>query len=79
MSKTKILNLKNLCDRVGEKTRVNIVTLLKEDKYITNQKLANVLGLSAKGIEWQMKKLKESGVIQRVGGAKGGYWEVVDV
>ena len=70
-------------DRVGEKTRVKtrvkIIALLKEDKYITNQELADALGLSIKGIEWQMKKLKESGVIQRVGSAKGGYWEVVDV
>jgi ATP-dependent DNA helicase RecG len=51
---------------------------LKEDKYITHQELADALGLSIKGIEWQMKKLKESGVIQRVGGTKGGYWEVLD-
>jgi ATP-dependent DNA helicase RecG len=57
---------------------VKIVELLKEDKYITNQELADTLGLSTKGIEWQMKKLKESGVIQRVGSAKGGYWEVLD-
>jgi predicted HTH transcriptional regulator len=50
----------NLGDRVGEKvgektrvkTRVKIIALLKEDKYITNQELADTLGLSAKGIEW---------------------------
>jgi predicted HTH transcriptional regulator len=38
--------------------------------------LAEVIGISAKGIEKQLAKLKASGKIARVGSAKGGYWHV---
>ncbi|WP_410510362.1 hypothetical protein RSJ42_11430 [Methanosarcina hadiensis] len=33
--------------------------------------------MSAKGIEWQIRNLKEQGILKRVGPDKGGYWEVI--
>ncbi|MBR0032924.1 MAG: hypothetical protein IJP61_11670 [Treponema sp.] len=33
--------------------------------------------LTRRGIEWQIKQLKEKGVIRRIGADKGGYWEIV--
>ena len=60
------------------KTREKILELIKEYKHITNQELANTLGLSIKGIEWQMKKLKDEKIIKGVGSAKGGHWEIVE-
>ena len=44
---------------------------------ITNQELADTLELTVKGIEWQIKKLKEDSKIERIGGAKGGHWEIL--
>jgi len=38
--------------------------------------LAGFLGLSAKGIEWNLKKLKSEGLIERVGADKGDHWKV---
>ena len=81
-----------LGDRVGEKvgekektrektrgkTREKIIELIKKDKDITTQQLSELLGLSIKGIEWQIKKLKSENIIKRVGSAKGGYWEIVE-
>jgi ATP-dependent DNA helicase RecG len=32
--------------------------------------------LTVKGIEWNLKKLKEDGKLERIGPAKGGHWEV---
>ena len=32
--------------------------------------------LSEKGIEWNLKKMKDKGIIERIGGAKGGYWKI---
>ena len=79
---------KNWGEKVGKKektrvktrvkTREKIVELMKKDKYITLQQLAEILGLSIKGIEWQMKKLKDEKIIKRVGSPKGGYWEIID-
>ena len=44
---------------------------------ITNQELADTLQLTVKGIEWQIKKLKEDSKLERIGGAKGGHWEIL--
>ena len=57
------------------KTRVKILELIKENPNITNQELAEKLELTVKGVEWQIKKLKAQGFLQRIGGAKGGHWE----
>ena len=64
--------------KTREKTREKIIELIKEDKNITTQQLSQILGLSIKGIEWQMKKLKSKNIIKRVGSAKGGYWEIIN-
>jgi len=50
--------------------------LIRVNPNITNQELADELELTVKGIEWQIKKLKEDGKLKRIGGAKGGHWEV---
>lgn len=53
------------------KTREKILELISENQKITNQELADKLELTIKGIEWQIKKLKEQGKLERIGGAKG--------
>jgi ATP-dependent DNA helicase RecG len=45
---------------------------------ITTEELSSIIAVSPKGIEWNFKKLKEEGVIRRVGADKGGHWEVVE-
>lgn len=39
--------------------------------------LASELGISTTAIEKHIKKLKEQNIIQRIGGAKGGHWEIL--
>jgi ATP-dependent DNA helicase RecG len=36
------------------------------------------LNISSRGIEKQIRKLREAGTIKRVGGRYGGYWEIID-
>jgi ATP-dependent DNA helicase RecG len=59
------------------KTREKILDLISANPNITNQELADNLKLTVKGIEWQIKKLKEQGNLKRIGGAKGGHWEIL--
>ena len=59
------------------KTREKILELISANQNITNQELADTLQLTVKGIEWQIKKLKEDGKLERIGGAKGGHWEIL--
>lgn len=60
-----------------EKTREKIIRSLKANPEITMERLAEIVGISSKGVEWQINKLKEDGVIRRIGPAKGGHWEIV--
>ncbi len=39
--------------------------------------LAEIIGISPKGVEWQISKLKKEGRIKRIGPDKGGRWEVM--
>ena len=35
------------------------------------------LDMSSRGVEKQIRKLREAGVIQRIGADFGGYWEII--
>ena len=63
-------------EKTREKTREKIVSLIQENPSVTAVELAEKIGLTAKGIEWQLKKLKDEGIIDRVGSLKGGKWVV---
>ena len=54
-------------EKTRVKTRVKIIEKLKTMPSITNQELASELGLTLKGIEWQIKKLKEEKLIKHCG------------
>ena len=40
--------------------------------------MADMLTLSEDGVFYQIKKLKAKGIIVRIGGDKGGHWEIID-
>ena len=65
-------------EKTREKTREKILALIAADPSITTAELANQLGITPKGIEWQIGKLKQTGVLERIGPAKGGHWKVVE-
>ena len=49
--------------------------VLKE-RHITQEALAEKVGISARSIEKNIAELKEKGILKRVGFRKSGYWEV---
>ena len=63
-------------DKTREKTRDKILELIRVDPCISMENIATSLGLTRKGVEWQVRKLKQSGLLRRVGPDKGGYWEL---
>ena len=69
--------------KIGEenKTRVKtvekIVDLISKNPLITVTELARKTLLSEKGIEWNIKKLKDIGVLKRIGPPRNGHWEIV--
>jgi len=62
----------------NEKTSVQILELIKADPKITLQEIAEKTNRSKRAIEMQVKKLRENGVLKRVGATKNGHWEIVE-
>ena len=71
---------KSLPNGLGEKlgeTQQNIIKLMQNNPKIAITALADELGISTTAIEKHIKTLKEQNIIQRIGGAKGGHWEIL--
>lgn len=58
-------------------TREKILLLMKVSPKITTSQMAEKLGISPKGVEWQISKLKADGSIRRICPDNGGHWEVI--
>ena len=65
-----------LGERLGER-RMQIINVLKSDPEVAIPKIAVITGVSETAVEKNLSWLKEHGFIRRVGGARGGHWEVV--
>ena len=77
-------SLKKLSDTVEktvvktvEKTVMKILALIKENPKITQKELIAEIGLTRRGIEWNIKKLKSDGLLRRIGSARSGHWEII--
>jgi ATP-dependent DNA helicase RecG len=55
-----------------EKTIIDLITA--NPKTTTKNRLF-ATGLTRRGVEYQLNKLKESGKIERIGSDKGGSWK----
>ena len=69
-----------LGEKLGEKlgeTQQNIIKLMQNNPKIAITALATELGISTTAIEKHIKTLKDKNIIQRIGGAKGGLWEIL--
>ena len=70
---------KNSIQKVTLKVTVNqqkIIDLIKENPHITQEKLAEIIGITRKSIISNMKKLQTNGLIKHIGADKNGYWRI---
>ena len=80
----------NICSPIKKTaTRINVngispsLKLVKEDikikqnPFVTQDELAKIVGITRKSIVSNMNKLKENGIIERVGADKNGYWRFI--
>lgn len=59
-----------------ETTQEKIINLIKKNPAITQVEMAKILDLTRDGISYNIKILKEKGVIERVGSTKNGIWKI---
>lgn len=57
-------------------TEKKIVSLILKNPEITQDKLAEIIGMSKNGIRYAMNKLKNRGVVVREGATKKGKWSI---
>ena len=72
---------KKVTEKVTQKVTVNqqkILNLIKENPFITQEELSEIVGIARKSIISNMKKLQENGLIKRVCADKNGYWQEED-
>ena len=62
----------------NQKSNQKIIEALKENSKITIRELQEVTGLSESGVKKIIRQLRQNNLIKRVGGNKGGYWEVLE-
>ena len=54
-----------------------IIELIKENPYISRKEIAAQLGIHDSSVKRRLASLQEQNVIQRIGAAKGGYWQIL--
>jgi ATP-dependent DNA helicase RecG len=64
-------------EKTREKTREIILELIAKNPQITTAQLADAIGITPKGVEWQISRLKKDGLLKRIGPAKGGRWDII--
>ncbi len=57
-------------------TQEKIINLIKKNPSITQVEMAKALDLTRDGISYNIKALKEKGIIERVGSTKNGIWKI---
>ncbi len=65
-----------MSEKTSEKTSEKILKLMLEDQFISINKLSEIVGVSKRSIERNIKNLQNNGSITRIGSAKGGHWKV---
>jgi len=55
-----------------------LLSLLKANPHMTYEELAENTGQNRKTVQRHVQTLKAKGLLRRIGGTKGGYWEVIE-
>lgn len=73
------ITTEHVTEHVTEHRRIQIVTIIQDNPKITTTELAEVLQTTRRTIARDINILKEKGAIERIGGDKGGYWNVINL
>jgi ATP-dependent DNA helicase RecG len=57
-------------------TRERIITLIMANPRITSEAIASDLRITKRAVLKQIRRLKDEGLLRRIGSSRAGYWEV---
>ena len=58
-------------------TQQHIIRLIKENNKITREEIANKIGITKSGVQYNLNILKKNNYIRRVGRTYKGHWEIL--
>jgi ATP-dependent DNA helicase RecG len=69
--------IENVIENVTENRTLRILDAIRNNPKITTTKLSEQLQITRMTLHRDLEKLKNDGIIERIGPDKGGYWKVV--
>lgn len=74
-------SLEKITQKTTQKIKLNnnqlkIIDLIKENPKITRNELSKKLNITSDGVKYNLKKLVDNKIIERIGPDNGGYWEI---
>ena len=61
-----------------QETTQKIIEILKNNPTISRKEIALLIDdITEDGVKYQINKLKQAGILKRVGADKGGYWKII--
>lgn len=70
---------KKITQKINVKITANqkkILEAIKQNPFVTQEELSQIVGIAKLNINKNMKKLQENGIIERVGADKNGSWQI---
>ena len=58
------------------KNQLKIVDLMCNNPNIIISEMAKILNITVDGVKYNLRKLTQNNIIERIGPDKGGYWNV---
>jgi len=62
---------------INDKIKFEILKKISENPSLSAKELSNLLNINDRTVERYVKQLKESGMIERIGSKKTGYWKIL--
>lgn len=74
-------SLEKITQKTTQKIKLNnnqlkIIELIKDNPKITRNELAGILNITSDGVKYNLKKLVDNEIIERIGPDNGGYWKI---
>ena len=73
------ISFKAHANQVAGQVTGQVIQLLKFCQIESSrQELADKLDMTIDGIDWNIRKLKKEGMLERIGPDKGGHWKILE-
>lgn len=70
-------NIGKTSEKKLNRSQKEIIAIISLGGHITTTEIADMIGISRRNVEENIRVLREEGILVRRGGRKEGYWEII--